>query len=205
MEENILTSREFMQAPYKSLTEIIELIDEPNRTACVRLVEDNKELFTKARGSKTKHQAWTGGYLDHVVEASNIAIVFYPTLNALRPLPFTLSDVLLVLFLHDLEKPWKHDVQTGRWRDTTSLDTKSKIHEFVEQKIRSYGFQLTDEHRNGLKYVEGENQDYHPEIRVQGPLAAFAHLGDLASARIFFDHPLQENDPWQGSKRSNPE
>src|SRR3989338_58274 len=194
-----------MQAPYKSLTEIIELIDEPNRTACVRLVEENQHLLAQARGSKTKHQAWTGGYLDHVVEVSNIAAVFYDGLNPQRKLPFSLSDALLVLFLHDIEKPWKHSAKTGSWKDTPRLDTKDKIRKFVERKIKQYGFQLTDEHRNGLKYVEGENKEYHPEIRVQGPLAAFAHLCDVTSARIWFDHPLQENDPWQGSKRSNPE
>lgn len=194
-----------MQSKYRSLTDIIELIDEPNRSACLRLVEDNQDLLTKARGSKTKHQAWTGGYVDHVVEVTNIAVVLYDSLDRLRLLPFALSDALLVLFLHDLEKPWKHDIQTGRWKDAADLDTKEKIRVFVEEKINAYGFQLTDEHRNGLRYVEGENKDYHPELRVQGPLAAFAHLCDVTSARIWHDHPLRQSDPWEGSKRSSAE
>ncbi len=191
-----------MQAPYRSLTEIIALIEEPNRSACVRLLEDNKELFAVARGSKTKHQAWTGGYLDHVVEVSNIATVLYDRLHEQRSLPFSLSDALLVLFLHDVEKPWKHSAKTGSWKDTPRLDTKEKIKKFVDKKIQQYGFQLTDVHRNGMQYVEGENQDYHPTERMQLPLAAFAHLCDVTSARIWHDHPLQENDPWKGSKRS---
>jgi hypothetical protein len=38
----------------------------------------------------------------------NIAIELYKNLGSHRPLPFSLSDVLLILYLHDLEKPWKY-------------------------------------------------------------------------------------------------
>ena len=34
----------------------------------------------------------------------NIAVVLYERLNSIRPLPFSLSDLLLVVYLHDVEK-----------------------------------------------------------------------------------------------------
>ena len=34
-----------------------------------------------------------------------------------------------------------------------------------------------------------------------GPLAAFCHLADVTSSRLWFDHPLAQDDPWPGAGR----
>jgi len=188
-----------MDAKYFSLEEAIELIDEPNRAACYRLLEENRELFEKARGSKSKHQAWEGGYLDHIKETMNIAIALYDPLNKRRPLEFSLSDALLVLFLHDVEKPWKHVVLEDRVEDSDVLRNKLRVRDFRDAKIAEYGFELTAAHQNGLQYVEGEHQNYDPHVRMQGPLAAFAHACDNISARVWYDHP-KESDSWAENK-----
>lgn len=164
------------------LKELISLhIKEPNRSICLRCVEDNKDRFEKAKGSAAKHQAWPGGYLDHVIETIEIAQSLYLSLELKRSLPFKFSDVVLTLFLHDLEKPWKH-VENG------VKFNKSEAKTFRINKIKEYNLQLTDEHWNALEYVEGEH-DYHPTKRKQGPLAAFIHCCDVISARIWFDEP----------------
>lgn len=93
---------------YLELNDVIKFIDEPNRQICFRFLEENKELLEKSKGSKTKHQAWEGGYLDHVCETMNIAILLFESFKSTkREIPFLLSEALLVLFLHDTEKPWK--------------------------------------------------------------------------------------------------
>lgn len=186
---------------YYSLNELLDRIDEPNRKACYQLWNENKALFSQARGSKAKHQAWEGGYIDHIVETMNIAAVLYEPIQSRRCLPFTLSDALLVLFLHDLEKPWKHQLKEGKMIDSLELNTKHKRISFLERKLIDYNFELTPEHRNALQYVEGEGSDYDPHTRVQGPLAAFVHLCDVTSARIWFNHPLEKDDPWKGAGR----
>src|SRR3989344_2034693 len=90
------------------LEEAIEIINEPNRTVCKYVLEQEAEIFRTPKGSKTKHQAWPGGYIDHVAETMNLAILLYEFLSSTeRPLNFSLSDSLLVMFLHDLEKPFK--------------------------------------------------------------------------------------------------
>ncbi|MBX4190352.1 hypothetical protein KW791_03615, partial [Candidatus Parcubacteria bacterium] len=89
---------------------MIEKIDPPNRNVCKIILQDNRKLFQTVPGSTNNHQAWPGGYWDHVREIMNIAIVNHKGLSELRPLPFSLSDALLVVFLHDLEKPWKYDI-----------------------------------------------------------------------------------------------
>ncbi len=184
---------------YYSLDEALELIDEPNRLRCKQVLEDNKELFRIVRGSKTKHQAWAGGYLDHIAETMNLAILFYNSLSSTgRPLNFSIVDSLLVMFLHDLEKPFKQvrGKQLGLENKSGKKDN-SQIKHFKEELIQKYGFQLTDSQSNALRYVEGENENYHPTERVMGELAGFCHLCDIWSARGWYDYPKKEKDEWK--------
>lgn len=188
---------------YLSLDALVDLIDEPNRTACRRIVADNRKLFQTVQGSTDNHQAWRGGYFDHVTEIMNIVVVQYRAFNKLRGLPFSLSDALLVVFLHDLEKPWKYELgEDGQLNEIESLRAnKPAQHAFRFIKIAEYGIRLTDEQRNGMLYAEGELTDYSSRRRVAGPLAGFCHMADHMSARVWFDYPLSENDPWPGATR----
>jgi hypothetical protein len=132
----------------------------------------------------------------------NIAIVLYERLSSIRPLPFSASDALLVVFLHDIEKPWKYEVgPSGQLQHIESLRTKEAQHEFRARKLQECGITLTSEQENAMKYVEGEFSDYTNRRRVMGPLAALCHLADVTSARIWFDHPTEQGDPWIGAKR----
>jgi hypothetical protein len=183
--------------PYLNIDQLINMIDEPNRAPAQRLLADNRELFSKAKGALYNHHWWDGGYLDHVTDAMNTSLALYETLDALRPLPFSASDALLVLWLHDLEKPWKYEIRDGNLEFIAGLDTREKIKEFVKGRVAEYGFQLTPAHQNGIEYIETEFFNYSPRERRQGPLAAFAHLADTWSARGWYDFP-KEGDPWSG-------
>jgi len=187
---------------YRSLDSLLNKIDEPNRSACRRNVAENRKLFQVVQGSTNNHQAWIGGYFDHVTEIMNIARILYRKLNALRPLPFSLSDALLVVFLHDLEKPWKYELGSdGTLNEIAELRDKAAQHAFRFEKIAAYGIVLTEEQHNAMLYAEGEGPSYSSRHRVAGPLAGFCHMADHMSARVWFDHPLEKNDPWLGAKR----
>ena len=191
-----------MLTPYYTLEEMLEMIDNPNRSACITIFQDNEKLFKTAQGGSHNHHTWLGGYYDHVQEVMNIAIVLYTTLNSLRPLPFSLSDLLLVLYLHDIEKPWRYEMRDdGTLDNKPHMDTPEKQHIFREKKLKEYGILLTEKQENGLKYVEGEGKDYSGKHRTMGPLAALAHTCDVTSARVYFDYPLADNDSWEGAKR----
>jgi hypothetical protein len=104
-----------MVKSYLLMDSLVELIDEPARSGCRQLLSEQHQLFQSAFGSSHNHQAWPGGYFDHVQEVLNLAVVLYEALAPLRPLPFSLSDALLVLLLHDLEKPWAYEAnEQGR-------------------------------------------------------------------------------------------
>ena len=164
---------------YHSLAHLITLIGEPSHALCVQLLDKNKELIEQARGSNANHQAWEGGYIDHVTEVMNFAVHLFSMMNALRPLPFNLSDALLVLFLNDIEKPWKYSGEP--------MADKNERRTFREKLIRDSGFCLTSVQENALRYVEGEGDDYLNSRRVMNELAAFCHMCDAASARVWHD------------------
>lgn len=187
---------------YESVESLLSLIDEPNRSACARIVADHRALFATVQGSTHNHQAWRGGYLDHVSEVMNIANVLYDELSSLRPLPFSRSDILLVVFLHDIEKPWKYELGAdGQLHHRAEMQGKEAHQRFRMEMLARYGVTLTAEHENGLRYAEGELADYTNKQRRMGPLAAMAHMCDVASARLWFDYPAAVDDPWIGARR----
>lgn len=191
-----------MKPSYYTIEQMLEMIDEPNRTACRRMLADNRKLFQAAQGSTNNHQNWPGGYFDHVQEIMNIAVVLYERLNSLRPLPFSLSDLLLVVYLHDVEKPWKYELrEDGQLHHKATLQSKEDHQRFRMAKLAEYGISFTPEQENGMKYAEGELDDYTNRRRVMEPLACVAHMCDVCSARLWFAHPEEQNDPWSGARR----
>lgn len=183
----MINKRELSHKYIENVEELIAFIDEPNRLGCLRLYQENEEIFKKAPASVQNHQKWDGGYLDHVREIMNLAIHLYPTMKEFHPLPFTLSDALLVLFLHDLEKPWRF---CGENALKKKLDERENRDPFRKQKMEDYGISLTATQENGVDYVEGEIEGkYTPHKRSMNELATFCHMCDVASARLWFDYP----------------
>jgi hypothetical protein len=171
---------------YYNIEELFDFIESPNREACIRLYAYNKEMFDIAAGSSHNHQAWEGGYMGHMRDIMNIAVRIYSSLAIARPFPFTLSDLLVVLFLHDIEKPWLY----GGKPEVVNRFEDYQV--FQKMKILEYGFELTDDQWNAIKYAHGEGNNFKKTERVSKPLAAMLHCCDTMSARIWFDYPKEE-------------
>lgn len=191
-----------MKPKYLTVEEMLGMVEESNRHACIRILNDNRKLFQTVQGSTNNHQNWPGGYFDHVQEIMNIAIVLYERLDSIRPLPFSISDLLLVVYFHDIEKPWKYELrEDGQLHHKAAMQNKEEHQRFRMAKLAEYGVVFTTEQENGMRYAEGELGDYTNRHRVMGPLACVAHMCDVASARLWFDHPLETADPWTGAGR----
>ncbi len=188
---------------YFTIEDLIGFIDEPNRSACLRILNENRKLFETIPGSTHNHQTFVGGYFSHILDCMNYAYYLYDFDASFgRPLPFSKSDGLLILFLHDLEKPWRIEVMPdGTVRNRPGLDTKEAFKKFREDKLVEYGLSLSPYQLNGLTYVEGEIKDYSSTHRVMNELAAFCHQCDNWSARAWYSYPLESNDPWIGADR----
>jgi hypothetical protein len=188
-----------MPSTYLSFEQLMRRVDEPYRSAFRRLLAEHGELFRSARGSSHNHQAWPGGYADHVRETMNIAVVLYEALSPLRPVPFSLSDALVVMFVHDLEKPWAYEEVGGAWRRREGL--KENAHAFRLARLADAGLTLSEELGRAVLFVEGEGGKYSNTERGMSPLAAFCHMCDVASARLWHNYPLERDDPWDGAGR----
>ncbi len=141
------------------------------------------EAVKKAKGSNHNHQTWEGGYIDHVLETMNIAVWLYK--SSPRLLPFTLEDALLVLFIHDLEKPFKEEYG-HLW------SSKEDRRAFRKTLILQNQLRLSSAQWNALDYVEGEH-DYSNKERRMGEMAAFCHACDILSARLWHSEGSQHS------------
>jgi hypothetical protein len=184
---------------YLNRHEMVAMFSVSNRKAIIKLLEKYYKNFSAARGSSHNHQDWEGGYLDHVVETMNIACQLYYRFNTIRGLPFVLADALLVLFLHDLEKPFKHGkiltlCDCGAECSCPTIPaTKENRKEFRANLIKTYGITLSPEQENALRYVEGvPDSEYTPGERTMGELAAFCHCCDILSARLWYDRGREQ-------------
>jgi hypothetical protein len=187
---------------YLSIDACVDLIDQPHRSVCKKILANHRALFEKARGSTHNHQTWDGGYIDHITDGMNYARHLYAFECAFgRPMRFSMSDALLVFFLHDLEKPWRILVDAaGKASNRSGLDSKAAYQEFREKKLEEYGLVLSDYQRNAFTYVEGELKDYSSERRVMNELGSFCHRVDTWSARERYDYP-RVVDEWTGAGR----
>jgi hypothetical protein len=187
---------------YLTLSDLFDLMEDSETYE--RILFESKGIIAEAPGSSHNHQAWPGGYMDHVLEVMNIACQQYQWMSRARKLPFTRSQALQVLFLHDIEKPWKYsepgtihvgdagiflpeEDQTFNWR-ALPTGTKEERKAFRAAVIKHYNVQLTPEQENALEYVEGvPDSKYTPGERTMGELAAFVHCCDILSARLWYD------------------
>lgn len=188
---------------YLPLEQLLKYIDEPDRTIRRKILADNRILFETIPGSTHNHQAWPGGYIDHVTDGMNLARHLYAFLASCgRPLPFSLSSALKIFFDHDLEKPWRIVLlPTGEVTNREGLTTKADFKRFRQEKLEEYGVVFTPEELNALTYVEGEANDYSSKHRVMNELAAFCHMVDVWSARGWFNYPKALDDEWTGARR----
>ena len=179
----------------KTLLTLLEDINDPRRAILMKIYLDHAKLFHSTLGSGHNHQAWDGGYADHIAECLRINDVVYDALSEIRPLTFTKASGAIALFFHDIEKPFKYgpktDAECIRWQsrcaDTHNGDWEAVKYDILTDFENKYGLTFTDEEQNALKYTHGEGNDHKKDQRVASPLAAHVHHCDNTSARIWFD------------------
>ncbi len=167
---------------YPGFDELFGLIDEPLQTSLREQHSSWLPLFKASQGARHNHHAWQPfGYLDHIQDCMALAVTLYQHLSLTRPLPFSLSSALAVLYLHDVEKPFRYV------RNEPNLETKEQRKQFRREFVFKWEIPLSPAEIRALDLVEGENEEYSPNHRVMTQLDAFCHVCDTMSARIWFD------------------
>lgn len=155
------------------------------------ILDDHLATFLVAKGSNNKHQAWPGGYLQHVADCMSLIAMFFNMTNKYWQMPFSRASAMLIMFLHDIEKPFMQ--QQMCIKPDMEPWTKQQRMGFRNGLIARYGIQLTEEEWNALRFVEGEGDDYDPTKRVMNELAALCHMADIGSARVWPNRNKPEN------------
>jgi hypothetical protein len=173
---------------------IDELIFGPNKRRVKRLYLDNRGTINTRPGSRNGHHAWKGGYKHHIEQCINHFCYLYNmwTENShfddvAEEEVFERSDGIVVLLLHDIEKPFMYDWDTkGNIRSRGWAKEQRKT--YRDGIIEKYGIELSKQQLNALKYVEGvRDEDYVPGLRIEKPLAVLCHSADLYSARVLYN------------------
>lgn len=150
---------------------------------------DHYQRFYLAKGSESKHQAWHGGYNDHITQCLSIAEYLWHT-GLIRynknSIDFDWPDVVYVLYFHDVEKMYKYVTTPLNICPNGIPDCNDKDRYLYRDLFERYSIVFSDKQKNALKYIHGEGSDYC-ENRVMNGLAAFCHCCDTMSARIFYD------------------
>lgn len=138
-----------------------------------------------ARGSESKHQSWSGGYVDHLYQIFELGEKLYR-----KDLPFNMETFVKVILLHDIEKIIKYsDIEYLYTFPTEMLNClllKSNKEEFYINYLSSLGIILSYQEINALKYAHGEGGDYSGK-RVANELAGFLHGLDFISSRTLWN------------------
>ena len=164
----------------RGVIDYLEQLDDPRKEKILAFHQAYKELMEIAQGSFAKHQAWFGGYQDHIAECFRIAEAMYLGLQKIRQVPIKLSSAFVVLYFHDIEKMWKY---------SQGLPPNFDKQCFYRQELKEiYGIELTTDELSALKYIHGELQEeYNATTRLMSPLASFCHCVDTLSARMWYD------------------
>jgi len=178
--------------------ELIGLIEGQNKQAVARFMQDsdNSLAVETSPGSRYSHHNWRGGYKEHIRQTMAIAKDLYALFqdtDRIKELPeqecFDLSDALIVMFLHDIEKPFMYKIDEFGYIETINKMTKCQRKVFRQNIIDDYGFVISPAMENALLYVEGvRDDDYLPGERADWPLAAICHAADNLSARGFYSY-----------------
>lgn len=183
-----------MDLSKKPLRQLLLEINDPRRDILLQIYDDYQDLFHFAAGSGANHQAWQGGYGDHIAECLRVNDATYAALEAIRPLPFSKDSAAIALFFHDIEKPFRYgppgDPRCEEWRNKFQADGPAWEHakwEILDMLNQRYGLAFSDEETNAIKYTHGEGSDHKKDQRITTPLAAHVHHCDNTSARIWFD------------------
>ena len=171
--------------------------NEEYRGSLLELYNDLEGTMKHMPAAIRHHHAEIGGFYRHTKEVIEIALKFYSTLKQDFERKLILEDdVILVAFIHDLEKLDKYKFNNNyepnrKWekgyKETQFTFNYDKIDmDDTAQVVRycyRYGIELKDIHLNALSYSHG-GWSLNPKGKLT-PLAALLHGADLMSANMF--------------------
>ncbi len=166
------------------------------RKNLLRLYDDIEGKLKENPASIKYHHNYTSGLYVHTLEVMEYAVGIFELYKDQFVNYFNRDDVILVSFIHDLEKTTKYkrnmSPNVGRNKYETEFlynDKKIDINDTAEvvNLVSRYNIFLTDMQLNSLGFHHG---GYSTDKGQMGELACLLHAADLFSTRMGVIHKL---------------
>lgn len=182
-----------MKHPLYLITRYLKATGDETCEKLYKIMDDHAATFAAAKGSMHNHQAWPGGYWQHVADTMQLAQrIMFATMPKGWPVPFSWSSVVLVLFLHDIEKPFMQERMANN--PEMPLWPKEQRAGFRDGIIYRYQIAITEEERIALKFIRGEESAHSHKERKMNELGALCHAADVLSARLWHSRNKPEEN-----------
>jgi len=158
------------------------------RKNLLKLYDDIEEKLNNNPASIKYHHNYPSGLYIHTLEVMRFALELFDQYKEKMSQHFTRDDIILIAFIHDLEKTTKYKKnlsanagisETYFLYNYAKLDMNDSTE--VVNIVSRYGLYLTDIHINALCYHHG---GWSPQKGKLTELAALIHIADLMSVNF---------------------
>lgn len=205
-------SAEQLQANWDRLMKAITVYVQPERAEALKAMYlDMQEqiMFLPASGKPSYHNAFVGGYVDHVLRVLELSIKtkkFWEASGA--EINFTDEELAFAAINHDLGKVGDTGIagyipQTDKWRKDKLQEffTNNKELPFMLMQDRSlyllqkYGIKMSENEYIGIRIHDGIYDEankayfisYNPDSKLRSNLAYILHQADFMASKIEYD------------------
>jgi len=173
----------------KQIRDYLEEVRMPAlRKNLLKLHDDIEDKLKENPASIKYHHNYPSGLYEHTLEVMKFAIELFEIYKDKMARHFTRDDVILIAFIHDLEKTTKYKRNPSQNAGISEphfmynygkLDMDDSAE--VVNIIGKYDIQLTDKQLNGLCLHHG---GWSPQKGQLKELAALMHIADLMSVNF---------------------
>ena len=194
------------------------------KTLLLKMYEDlgEKLYLAPASSMESYHNAWPGGYLDHILRVADFSFEIYDmyTRIGLEVSDFTEENLAFVALHHDLGKLGAPGPNNETYIPNDSEWHKNKLGQVYKHNpenpfmliqdqslflLQHYGIKLEPVEWLSIKIHDGLYDDVNkpyfitrtPESKLRSNLPYIIHMADLAAARYEYEH-------WKNKQPSTP-
>lgn len=207
----MLTAEQILEGYNKHLAIISQSITGDRRDSVLSMVESLGEnyVMSPASGKSWYHNAFAGGYVDHVnrvVETAVKMMKFWSSMGG--TIDFTQEELVFAALFHDLGKigdgngvgyieqtdNWRRDKLNEMYKPNPELDFMMIPDRslFILQK---FGIQVSQKEYLGIKLHDGIFDDgnkpyffsYNPDSRMRTNIVNILHMSDYMASKVEYD------------------
>ena len=171
------------------LLDLLEKIEDQDlRPKVIELYKKFEDKINYYPASSTAHHNWPFGWSDHTAQVIDFGIKLYKNVVPKSLADFTLDDVILVCFVHDLDKLWRYKEAEGKRKKKIHFDYVKRLpfeptSKVIAECFRN-GIELTDQH---IEAINNHHGGFTPHlISVQSKNVRLSQLSSVVHAADLF-------------------